>query len=79
MSILRAAIKQRIIQLYRAGGSYLLLWHLRERLSPDLTELNFEYPPSFRSVSLLRGFVFLLKFLPTPVRLSADAALSLPL
>lgn len=40
-----------------------------------------EYPPSFgsgESVSLVRGFVFLLlKSLPTPVRLGADAALSL--
>lgn len=30
-----------------------------------------------KSVCLVRGFVFLLKFLPTPVKLCADAALSL--
>lgn len=34
-------------------------------------------PPSFRSVSLVRVFVFLWESLLTPVRLGADAALSL--
>lgn len=34
-------------------------------------------PPSFKSVSLVRVFVFLWESLPTPLRLGADAALSL--
>lgn len=58
-----------------------MLWHLRERPAP--VEINLEeYPPSFRSgecasLLLLRGFVLLLKSLPAPARLAADAALSL--
>ncbi len=81
--MLRGVTHKWIIQLHGAEGSYLLLWHLRERLAPGLDSRTKprEYPPSFgsgASASLVRGFVFLLlKSLPTPVRLGADAALSL--